>query len=294
MTTKIPSDKAELLDLARKRLASEPVNYARRMSAIRSQNRRGTQWQPAGVLIPLCFKNTAPAGAPPREEFVVQFIRRSPAVAQGGDLSGPGGMLSPRLDGILRIPLLLGMTPVLRGFPRHSARARGSEEFAAIGLFLANALREAWEEIRLNPWNVECLGPLPFRDLILFARTIFPVLGHVKKDAPHRLNEEVDRVVEIPLAAFFREDTYGTYRISDIANGSPSHFETPCLIWTSPDGVEDVLWGVTLQIIMDFLAIVFDFKPVGMGGSRLVTRTLSPAYLQGDGTREAGRSGRPR
>lgn len=294
MNTEILGDKEGLLGLARERLAARSVDYARQMSVIRSCNRKGTPWQPAGVLIPLCFKNTARTAAPPRKEFVVQLIRRSPAVAQGGDLSGPGGMLSPRLDGILRLPLLMGITPVLRGFPRDSAKARGPAEFAAIALFLANALREAWEEIRLNPWNVECLGPLPFRDLILFTRTIFPVLGHVKKETLFRLNEEVDRVVEIPLAAFFREDTYGTYRISDNANGSPSHFETPCLIWKSPDGVEDVLWGVTLQIIMDFLAIVFDFKPVGMGGSRLVTRTLSPAYLQGNGTREAGRSGRPR
>ncbi|MCK9230989.1 MAG: CoA pyrophosphatase [Syntrophales bacterium] len=290
----VPTDKRDLLDLAGKRLASEPVDYARRMSAIRSENRKGVPWQPAGVLIPLCFKNTARPGTPAREEFVVQLIRRSSAVAQAGDLSGPGGMLNPRLDGILRIPLLLGMTPVLRGFPRNSAKTRGSEEFAAIGLFLANALREAWEEIRLNPLNVEFLGPLPFRNLILFTKTIFPVLGYVKKDAPFRLNEEVDRVVEIPLSAFFREEHYGTYCINDNVNGSKSFFETPCLIWTSPDGEEDVLWGVTLQIVMDFLAIVLDFKPPGMGGSRLVTRTLSQAYLRGNGRREAGRPGHSR
>lgn len=294
MKTEILSNKEGLLDLIRERLAARPVNYARQMSVIDSYNRKGAPWQPAGVLIPLCFKKPKEPGDPDRGEFVLQLIRRSSAVAQGGDLSGPGGMLSSRLDGILRFPLLLGATPVLRGFPRYRAKARGSEEFAAIGLFLANALREAWEEIRLNPWNVEFLGPLPFRDLLLFTRTIFPVLGHVKKDTLFRPNEEVDRVVEIPLAAFFKEEHYGTYRISDNANGLPSLFETPCLIWKSPEGVEDVLWGVTLQIVTDFLAIVFDFKPAGMGRSRLITRTLSPTYLQGNGTREAGRSGRPR
>ncbi|MDD5475619.1 MAG: CoA pyrophosphatase [Syntrophales bacterium] len=285
MDTQLLNDKELVLKLIRERLGATPVNYARQMAAIRSHNRDGKTlpWKPAGVILPLCFKETDEGFTPQPGGFVFQFIRRSSSVSQGGDISGPGGMLSPRLDRLLRLPLMMGITPILRGLPKTLAKKRGKEEFAAIGLFLANALREAWEEIRLNPCNVEFLGPLPFRNLVLFTRTIFPLVGHVKKDYTFRPNHEVERVVEIPLAAFFREEFHGTCRINDSANGSASIFETPCIIWKGKDGLEDVLWGATLYIVINFLEIVFDFRFREMCGKRLITRTLDQDYLKGNG-----------
>ncbi len=215
MDLSILSDKEKLPALAKTKLAGISVNFARQMAVIESRRNSGKPWQPAGVLIPICFKEQLPGQGGSKGGFVVQLIRRSSKVAQGGDISGPGGMLSPRLDRLFRLPLAWGMTSILRGPARASAKNKGAEEYDATALFLANALRESWEELRLNPCNVDFLGPLPFHDLIMFTRTIFPLVGLVKKDQTYRPNSEVDRVVEIPLSAFFDEGHYATYCVNN-------------------------------------------------------------------------------
>jgi 8-oxo-dGTP pyrophosphatase MutT (NUDIX family) len=279
-------NKEEVLARIRTRLAVTDAGYARQVAAIHSYNRSGLDWRAAGVLIPLCYKKSVEDG---RGGFVLQLIRRSAAVKQSGDISGPGGMLSSRFDRILRLPLLLGVTPILRRYAKAAAKQKGKTELSIVSLFLANALRESWEEIGLNPLNVDFLGPLPCQDLLMMTRTIFPVAGHVKREWKFRPNREVERMVEIPLADFFRKDSYGMYCVDNSFSGESPPFTTPCLIRRSHGDEEDILWGATLRIIMDFLRIVFDFVPPENGDGRVIRKIISADYLTSNGKQGKGK-----
>ena len=163
-------DKEQILYQIVDRLGKVPVNYTDRMAFMKDQNRDQKKWRAAGVLLPLHFKEHSHNKGPHEGEFVLQLIKRSTAVSQGGDISGPGGMLDPRLDVFLRSLLLHRIPPAFSGASRKLAMARGKTEFTNIALFFANALRESWEEIRLSPLNVKFLGALPFQNLILLRK----------------------------------------------------------------------------------------------------------------------------
>ena len=80
-----------------------------------------------------------------------QLIKRSSRVSQPGDLSCPGGMIHPVLDRLLRPLLIHGPFSIVRGPARIYASAAGTSLPENHALFLANALRESWEEIGLSP-----------------------------------------------------------------------------------------------------------------------------------------------
>ncbi|MGZ3594989.1 MAG: hypothetical protein ACXWMV_05870, partial [Syntrophales bacterium] len=153
-----------------------------------------------------------------------------------------------------------------------------------IKLFLANAAREAWEETGLSPWNISFLGPLPTYSLFLFRRTIFPLVGFAKERWEFCPNLEVESIVEIPLTAFFDESNYALYNVetsSEVrtARQRPNGF--PCLVTRDSAGKEEVLWGATFYIIMNFIKIVFNLDTPDPGSKRVINRTLGPDYLTG-------------
>ena len=238
---------------------------------------------PAGVLFLLSFRTDPLSRGPDSGEFFLHMIKRSATVAQGGDLSCPGGILDPRRDraGRCLLPRLFPIIPpaVNRELSRRDAATR-----RAVLLFLANALRESWEEVRLRPWQVRFLGALPPYSLLLLKRRIFPVVGLLDGTWRPRINTEVERIVEIPLLAFFDPANYAWFdfslpdRISD-RNGMPAEF--PCLLCREADGRQEVLWGATFNITMTFLKIVADFERPAIAPDRVVRRTLTPGYLQG-------------
>jgi 8-oxo-dGTP pyrophosphatase MutT (NUDIX family) len=232
----------------------------------------------AGVLLPLLFREDSSGG---KGQFVFQLIKRSSLVPQPGDLSLPGGMLHPVLDRMLRLILIHGPFPILRGKARSYALAQPTPAFRFIALFLANALRESWEEIRLSPVRVRFLGPLPTYSLTLFRRTIFPLAGFVENPEPPRPNREVEKIVEIPLSSFYREDLFGCYRIDAPDPAGHRSLQYPCLIHQDSDGAEEALWGATFHIIISFLEIVMGYRlPDWMSGP-VVVRSLRPDYLTG-------------
>lgn len=68
--------------------------------------------------------------------------------------------------------------------------------------------------------------------------------------------------MEIPLASFYREELIGCYTRSrpdatETDVSAPLHH--PCLIHRSPAGAEEILWGATFYIIIQFLGIVVDY-----------------------------------
>jgi 8-oxo-dGTP pyrophosphatase MutT (NUDIX family) len=238
---------------------------------------------PAGVLFLLSFRAGPSPPGPDGGEFVLHLIKRSATVAQGGDLSCPGGILDLRRDPVARC-VLPRLFPIIPPAVNRELARRDTATRRAVLLFLANALRESWEEVRLRPWQVRFLGALPPYSLLLLKRRIFPVVGLLDGTWRPRINAEVERIVEIPLRAFFNPANYAWFdfslpdRVSD-RSGMPAEF--PCLVYREADGRQEVLWGATFNITMTFLKIVADFERPAIAPDRVVRRTLPPGYLQG-------------
>jgi 8-oxo-dGTP pyrophosphatase MutT (NUDIX family) len=265
------------------RLGSVSIDYEERVEFIRSKNGSADRWLAAGVILLLHYhEGTGKEGG-----FVLQLIKRSSVVPQPGDISCPGGMLHPVADRLLRHLISTGLTPIMQGKARSLARAKGVKNMEHISLFLTNALREAWEEIRVNPLNVQFLGALPSRELYVFSRIIFPVVGLVRRDWTFQPNREVERVIEIPLKALFDRNRYGTLTV-EIESTLPFRHEVepvrnfPCFLYTPPGGREEVLWGATMSIVMNFLEIVFGFTLPEKNSNRVVRKSLRPDYATGN------------
>jgi 8-oxo-dGTP pyrophosphatase MutT (NUDIX family) len=273
----------QFLTRATERLGVYPSNFQSAMEQIKASVRTIAPHQAAGVLLPLYFR-TSPADTHSEGQFVFQLIKRSSRVSQPGDLSCPGGMVHPILDRLLRPLLLHGHFSIVRGPARIYALHREPAIRKIMTLFLANALREAWEEIGLAPYRVRFLGPIPTYSLTLFRRTIFPLVGFVERPGSLHLNREVEKIVEIPLASFYREDLIGCHTFSlaePTYSGRHKSFQYPCLIHCDPDGGEEILWGATFHILTQFLWIVMDYHLPDWKKGRIVQRTLRSDYLTG-------------
>jgi 8-oxo-dGTP pyrophosphatase MutT (NUDIX family) len=267
---------------ATERLGTHLSDFHSEMDQIANARRTAIPRLAAGVLLPLIFRDSSCQGDSEGGKFLFQLIKRSSQVSQPGDLSCPGGMIHPFMDGLLCLLLLHGPFPIIRGQARAHALRRGSKCFRLITLFLANALRESWEETRLSPCRVRFLGPLPTYRLIRFERTIFPLAGFVERPGTPRPNQEVEKIVEIPLASFFREELIGCYTLSGQdthGTGASGSLRYPCLIHRDPAGGEEILWGATFHIIVQFLSIVLDYRLPNWMNGPVIKRTLSAEYL---------------
>lgn len=283
----ILNNKYNTLKLIIDKLGTAPNDFSDQFNVIKERKKRNERWLAAGVLLLLLYKSEGETSTEKETggEFVFQLIKRSALVPQGGDLSCPGGILDPAFDRLLCRIIRYGLPPVLKGDARKYAEIRGNESFLYTSLFLANAMRESWEEIRLNPFNTTFLGPLPCYNLTLFTKTIFPVVGLVKQDKPYHLNGEVDKIVEIPIASFFEEDNYAMYSLEasgPLNDTRDRQWDFPCLVHTDSAGKEEILWGATFNIIMSFLKIIFDFDLSEITPTRIITRALDDAYLTGN------------
>jgi 8-oxo-dGTP pyrophosphatase MutT (NUDIX family) len=278
------SCREEFLAQTIERLGLHPSDFLSEMEEISNPRETAAPRLAAGVLLPLIFHDSGCRGGSGEGKFSFQLIKRSSRVSQPGDLSCPGGMIHPVLDRLLRPLVIHGPLSVVREPARAYALRRGPESFRTLTLFLATALRESWEEIRLSPRRIRLLGPLPTYRLARFRRTIFPLAGFVDDPRPPRPNREVEKVVEIPLAAFFREDLIGCYTLSGpdaTGEGLAGQLRYPCLIHRSSAGGEEILWGATFSIIVQFLAIVMDYRLPDWTRGPVIRRTLSADYLNG-------------
>jgi 8-oxo-dGTP pyrophosphatase MutT (NUDIX family) len=266
------------------KLGTSRIDFCETFGFISAPRDHQESWRPAGVLLPLFFRERENPSQG-QGDFVFKLMKRSSEVVQSGDISCPGGMLHPVADPILSRFVAAGFPPVLRGEALAYARKRGPADYRTILLFLTNAVREAWEELGISPFNVRFLGPLPCRPLIAFTRVIFPVVGHVKRDWTPRPNFEVEKILELPLKDFFDADRYGLYTIEtdyklrDNISGI-RHF--PCFIAKDDRGEEEILWGATFSIVMSFFKIVFDFDIPQLNGMRTFKKVLAAEYLTGN------------
>ena len=272
------------LGQATERLGSHPSDFHPEMERIAASGKTRTPRLAAGVLLPLIFRPSPDRNDSREGRFLFQLIKRSARVSQPGDLSCPGGMVHPLLDRLLSPLLLHGPLPVISGQARVHALRRDPRSLRIMTLFLANALRESWEEIGLSPFRVRFLGPLPTHRLVRFQRTIFPLAGFIERPQTPHPNREVEKIVEIPLASFFQEGRIGCLTIfgPETAGADLSEpLRYPCLIHRDPDGREEILWGATFHIIVRFLEIVMDYRLPDWLNGPVIGRRLSVAYLTG-------------
>jgi len=276
MDTTIIYNKNNFTSSIHSKLAEINIDYLEKHSQIKKANAQGASHLEAGVVVLINYieKTKNP-------EYVFQVIKRSSKVTQGGDISCPGGMLHPSVDNFFSIFFKTGLIPAMRGI-KHKYRDKNL--LPLIRLFLANSLREAWEEIGLNPYNVSFLGALPTYSLSSFTRTIYPLVCVTHNPFKYKLNSEVEKVVEIPLSFFFESSNYAWLQVTT-PEGENAYAETnrfPCMAIPDEKGDCDILWGATFHIITNFLNIIFDKQlPVPPAG-RIVKKIITESYLTGD------------
>jgi hypothetical protein len=249
---------------------------------------------PAAASAVLLLLSACRSGSAPGRESCLVLNKRSLRVRQPGDLCCPGGSVSPRVDGwaarILAWPFLpLGRWPFWGRLRRERPR-----QAHWLALCLATALRESFEEMRLNPLRVQFLGPLPPQRLELFRRLIYPLAAWAPGPGRYRPNWEVQRVVTIPLRRLLDP---GAYVRCDLQPESPYAGSAPRRIPPAfrldAGGGTEILWGATYRIVVGFLQAVFDFTPPAPESLPLVGLRLGEGYLAGRAApaSAAGRSG---
>jgi 8-oxo-dGTP pyrophosphatase MutT (NUDIX family) len=209
--------------------------------------------------------------------------KRSRRVRQPGDLCCPGGGVA-RIDFTAARLLSLPFGPLGR-WP-HWRRWRRERPLEArwVALYLATALREAFEEMRLNLLRARFLGPLPPNRLQLLRKAIYPLAAWTPHRKGFRPNWEVERIVQVPLRDLLDPAGYICYHVSRTREGarSGSVRRLPAFRLSGPAGAE-ILWGATYRIAMDFMKIVCGFEPPPAEGLPVVAGELAASYLTGEG-----------
>ena len=206
--------------------------------------------------------------------------KRSENVRQPGDLCCPGGRVSPRLDSgiasLLKLPILrLSRWPYWAQWHKKKPRAA-----KWLRLLLATGVRESIEEMRLNPFGLEFLGPLPAQPLVMFQRMIYPMVVWVPGQKRFYPNWEVEKIIYIPLRDLLNPAGYARYRLRFEAQSTPATILTsPCFRYGQAKKTE-VLWGATYRITAAFLHNVFDFVPPDLDSLTEINGSLSKSYLE--------------
>jgi 8-oxo-dGTP pyrophosphatase MutT (NUDIX family) len=111
------------------------------------------------------------------------------------------------------------------------------------------ALRETYEEIGVDPADVEILGTLD----ALYTVTqfeVFPVVGLIPWPYPLQLHEvEVARVFGVPIRWLADEDNLEVQTRASLLHGP----RIPVLYYKPHDN--EIVWGATARIIQSFLAL---------------------------------------
>ena len=209
--------------------------------------------------------------------------KRSRRVKQPGDICCPGGGVELGIDTVLSRLLRLPASPLRRWRHDPCWRREHPRERQRLRLLLTTALREGWEEMRLNPFRVRFLGGLPPEELVMFRRVILPFVVWVSRQRRYYPNWEVERVVMIPVRALLNPTRYVCYRLSMPGGGGPEgggRLDFPAFRFDTSEG-EEILWGATYRIAMRFLKQVLGFSPPGLETRDVVASELSPQYMTG-------------
>ena len=237
----------------------------------------GIDWQTASAVLFLL-------GCLPRKgrfagEPCLILNKRSESIRQPGDLCCPGGRVNPRLDAVLAALLKLPILHLARWPHWHRWRQEQPREAVWLRTFLATGLRESVEEMRLNPFGLEFLGPLPAQPLVMFKRVIYPMVVWISGQKRFYPNWEVEKIIYIPLRDLLNPVHYVRYRLRfDAESAAPQVNTFPCFRYEKGDKTE-LLWGATYRITVAFLDYVFGFVPPALHSLPEIHGRLSKEYL---------------
>ena len=205
--------------------------------------------------------------------------KRSVNVRQPGDLCCPGGRVSRRLDAGLATLLRLPMLPLARWHYWQHWRKTRPRDAKWLRFLLATGLRESVEEMRLNPFGLDFLGPLPAQPLVMFQRVIYPMVVWVLSQKRFYPNWEIEKIIYIPLRDLLNPARYARYRLRFEAQSTAPQVNTfPCFRYEKENKAE-LLWGATYRITAVFLEYVFGFVPPDVNSLPEIHGRLSRAYL---------------
>lgn len=161
-------------------------------------------------------------------EYHILFIRRSQQVEyHKGEISFPGGVCE-KDDG---------------GFEK-------------------TALREAFEEVGLQPRDVTVLGMADDVETVSTRYRVTPVVGVIPHPYPFTLcASEVDEIITIPVSRLLDEDNgreEPVVRQGKTYTGYVYHYK------------DCVIWGATARILKNFLTLWKDIRPLGDTGNSLL------------------------
>ena len=160
--------------------------------------------------------------------------------------SRPSAVLVPIVEG--------GDGPeiVLTRRTKHLSSHKGEVSFPGGRLdrgesFVEAAIREAREEIGLDPSTVEVIGEMSAMATYVSRSYIVPIVAHVTSPPSLEVrNDEVDRVFTVPLAELVRQDTYSEEHWGFPPNQYRIHF-------FHLD--EETVWGVTGRMLHQLITI---------------------------------------
>ncbi len=235
----------------------------------------------AGVLLLLSHKSCNDKG--PSQPCLV-LNKRSLKVKQPGDLCCPGGSVAPLFDPYFARLLCLPFASLGRWKYWRQWKKNQSPAARLLSLFWATGLRESFEEMRLNPFGVRFLGPLPPQSLVMFQRTIYPLVAWIDRQKRFFPNWEVEKVVDIPLRDLLNPANYARYRLCLQPGGNSASVNTmrhyPCFRFQFNNDTE-LLWGATYRIVTIFLNFIFGFEPPDHKEIPIIEGSLDQNYLSG-------------
>jgi hypothetical protein len=237
----------------------------------------GIDWQSASAVLFLLGRH--PQKGSLSGEPCLILNKRSVNVRQPGDLCCPGGRVSRRLDAGLAALLKLPILHLARWPYWSQLRKTRPRDAKWLRLLLATGVRESIEEMRLNPFGLEFLGPMPAQPLVMFQRVIYPMVVWVSGQKRFYPNWEVEKIIYIPLRDLINSTRYARYRLRFEAQSTTAQMNTfPCFRYEKGNKAE-VLWGATYRITAVFLDDVFDFVPPDLNSLPEIHGSLSRAYL---------------
>lgn len=217
-------------------------------------------------------------------EICVILNKRSREVRQSGDLCCPGGTVETQIDPYLAKLLLIPGSPLSRWPFWSEFRCKRPQEARVLSLLFATALRESWEEMRLNPLGVRFLGPLPSERLVLFKRIIYPMVGWVLRQRHFTPSWEVEKILAIPVRSLLNPVHYANYRVYVPPNVEKKLNrrvqDMPCFLHRQQNHTE-VLWGATYRIVVHFVELLFGFKPPDISTLPMVPGVMDENYIHG-------------
>ena len=203
---------------------------------------RPTVWSPGGV------------GAPAQHPLTttVDDIERVLSAAPAGVPSAPAfpdarpsAVLVALADG------QEGAEVLLTRRSRHMRNHKGEISFPGGRLdpgetAVQAALREAEEEVGLDPSLVTVIGELNHLNTVVSRSSIVPIVGRLPSTLPlHPASMEVERILWLPLAELVRPDTYRSERWGRTPTDRLLHFF---------ELDDETVWGATAHMLVDLLS----------------------------------------